>query len=436
MMATRAAPRARSGGRLLTLARIGWLLTLFVLLVIFIAGLPHRFNELSTACSEEPCVLQSLSPQEEKILQEMGLSLELYAGFQAGLETLLAIAYILLAGLIFWRRRDDWLGILLAYMLVFFGLNFIVEADSSLVAVYPNLAPLHDLLTPLGGLLLVLLFYLFPDGQWVPRWTRLLALLPVAAAAIDPILQNYGYSVASGQSSPLIPVGLLVCLIAGVYAQIYRYRSVSTPMQRQQTKWVMYSLVLLFLSFLIWFILVEFLPLSAGVSRLAFNTVIYVLLAAIILFFPISVVFSILRYRLWDIDIIIRRTLLYGALTAVLLTVYFVTVIVLQSVITAVTGQRSTVVIVLSTLLIAALFAPLRRRLQTIIDRRFYRRRYDAAQTLALFAQTARDEVDLDELIAELLRVVQQTMQPELLSIWLIDANAETPRGNGAEDLL
>jgi hypothetical protein len=387
-------------------------------------------------CQGEGCVLQALSPHEAAILQEMGLSLEIYAAYQAVLETLLAMAYILLAGLIFWRRSKDWLGILLAYMFLFFGLNFIVEADSSLIAVYPDLRPLHELLTPLGTVLFVLLFYLFPDGQWAPRWTRLAALFLVAVAIIDPILRALGFSVTSGQTSPFMPIATLACLVAGVYAQIYRYRSVSNPTQRQQTKWVIFSLAVLVLAILAWYTLVEFLPLPAGLPRLAFNTIIYLVLAVIIVFFPLAVVFSILRYRLWDIDIIIRRTLLYGALTAVLLFIYFGTVIVLQGAVTAVTGQQSSVVIVLSTLLIAALFAPFRRRLQTIIDRRFYRRRYDAAQTLAQFAQTARDEVDLDELTSELLRAVEEAMQPEQLSMWLTEANAKTPRSKDAEESL
>jgi hypothetical protein len=134
---------------------------------------------------------------------------------------------------------------------------------------------------------------------------------------------------------------------------------------------------------------------------------------------PISVGVAILRYRLFDIDIIIRKTVQYGVLTAVLGLVYYGSILLLQGLFTRVTGQESAVALVLSTLLVAALFNPLRQRVQAFIDRRFYRQKYDAQQVLAQFAQTARDEVDMEALQTELLRVVQETMQPQTITLWL-----------------
>jgi hypothetical protein len=135
---------------------------------------------------------------------------------------------------------------------------------------------------------------------------------------------------------------------------------------------------------------------------------------------PVSLAIAITRYRLWDIDVIIRRTLIYSTLTAVLALAYFGSIVSLQSILSAVTGEsRNALATVLSTLAIAALFGPVRSRVQAAIDRRFYRRKYDAARTLAAFGAQARDVVELEQLSGQLLRAVEETMQPVHASLWL-----------------
>ncbi|MGQ0604499.1 MAG: hypothetical protein ACT4QE_22695, partial [Anaerolineales bacterium] len=134
---------------------------------------------------------------------------------------------------------------------------------------------------------------------------------------------------------------------------------------------------------------------------------------------PITVMFSILQFRLWDIDILIRRTLQYSVLSGLLALIYFGLVVVLQNLLSAVGSQQSEFVTVASTLTIAALFFPLRKRIQNFIDRRFYRQKYDAQRVLAEFAATCRDETDLDKLTTRLAEVVDDTLQPERVSVWL-----------------
>ena len=134
---------------------------------------------------------------------------------------------------------------------------------------------------------------------------------------------------------------------------------------------------------------------------------------------PLSLSIAVLRYRLYDIDLLINRTLVYGSLTATLVVLYFGGIVVLQRVFLLLTGEQSTLAVVASTLLIAALFNPLRRRIQGFIDRRFYRRKYDARKTLEAFSAKLRDETDLEALNIDLVGVVRETMQPAHVSVWL-----------------
>ena len=143
---------------------------------------------------------------------------------------------------------------------------------------------------------------------------------------------------------------------------------------------------------------------------------------AICPFVPIALTIAVMRYRLFDIDLIIHRTLVYGALTAALAVVYFAGVTLAQALFRALTGQESQFAVVVSTLAIAALFQPLRRRIQAGIDRRFYRRKYDARQALAAFSATARDEVDLEALSRAMVSLVSETIQPAHISLWLSEA--------------
>jgi hypothetical protein len=188
---------------------------------------------------------------------------------------------------------------------------------------------------------------------------------------------------------------------------VLRYRR-AAGVERKQIKWLLYA-ISLFGIFYIPYMLFQ----SWGEQ--IWGLFINLWLIAI----PLAIGIAILRYRLFDIDLIIRKTLQYTLLTGLLALVYFGSVILLQSLVENLTGEQSPLVIVLSTLVIAALFNPLRSRIQDFIDRRFFRKKYNAEQALAQFAATARDEVDMDKLTAALLRVVEESVQPEKVSMWM-----------------
>jgi hypothetical protein len=210
-------------------------------------------------------------------------------------------------------------------------------------------------------------------------------------------------------------IGLMTVLLGSVASLIVRYRRAQQK-ERQQIKWLLYAGALFVVVYASLFFDDRDNP------KVTWNDIAFFLS---ILAMPVAITIAILRYQLFDIDFIIRKTASYAVLTALLAMVYFGSVVLMQTVVGRTTGEQSPLIIVLSTLLIAALFTTLRRRVQTVIDRRFYRGKYDAQRELDRFARTARDEVALDALERELLRVVQETMQPDSASIWLKPADID-----------
>jgi hypothetical protein len=263
--------------------------------------------------------------------------------------------------------------------------------------------------------LIVFLLLLFPTGRlpssrWRPfAW----ASVGVISAAV---IWSSAISPDVGFNAPPSPVQLSVLLLGGVAAaSLVVGRRNARGVERQQIKWLLYVGPLFFIAaglhigfYYFW--------LSEGSWGLWAS---YLLVIVGGLSGPVAIGVAILRYRLYEIDLLINRTLVYGSLTATLIVLYFGGIVVLQRVFVSLTGQRSTLAVVASTLLIAALFTPLRRRIQSFIDRRFYRRKYDARKTLEAFSAQLRDETDLDALSDDLVGVVRETMQPAHISLWL-----------------
>jgi hypothetical protein len=291
---------------------------------------------------------------------------------------------------------------------------------------------------PPVGLLSIYLILFFPDGRLPSRrWRPLawfsgavMALVSLAIAlAPGPLPDLGGVRNPFGlegypwiaDATNVIPALLPLCTLASALSLVLRYRR-SGSEQREQIKWIAFAGSFVGLMSLITVVSTlifapEF-PDSTGTQPLWLG----VLQDVELLSFagiPVAVGIAVLRYRLYDIDVIINRTLVYGSLTATLIALYFGGIVVLQRLFVLLTGQQSTLAVVASTLLIAALFNPLRRRIQSFIDRRFYRRKYDARKTLEAFTAKLRDETDFDALNAELVGVVNETIQPAHVSLWL-----------------
>jgi hypothetical protein len=268
----------------------------------------------------------------------------------------------------------------------------------------------------------------FPDGRFVPRWTRWLWAISVISSGVQVFWPSAPFQLLLGT------VSFAVLAVSVVAVQIYRYVRVSTPVERQQTKWVVIGFTVALPGALLATELTRSFPGPfSGVPQLYW--IVFGVLYLSPLLIPLSFGLAILRYRLWDVDVLINKALVYGLLTGLLGALYAGLIIGLESLAGAVTGTtgQQPVALVISTLAIAALFQPVRKRIQNLIDRRFYRKKYDAEKTLAVFSATLRNEVDLEQIREQLLAVVQETMQLAHVSLWLRPPEAPQTRQNPAE---
>jgi hypothetical protein len=409
-------------GRRLVMGQILWLTVAAFGLGVLAASIAPSFHQLQTGCNVSPCTSSQLTSAQAQTLQTtLGLSLGAYAVWALSLSVASALCWVGV-GAFLWRKLGQVVPLLAALQLITQGiLSSNAFAINGLVDV---LAQAHSpwqvpalFLEVANQILLVFVLALFPTGRFVSRWMRWATVLWTAFN----LLYFLGHISSLVQSflPPFIPVYLGVIFLLAI-AQVYRYLRVSTGVERQQTKWVLFGIITLNgVQLVLWLPEVAAAPLRQPDSLYGPLAGQVVILGY--LFVPVCVAIAILRARLWDIDTLINKALVYGLLTSLLAAIYAGLIIGLESLIGAITGQvaNNPLILVISTLAIAALFQPLRKGLQSLIDRRFYRKKYDTEKTLAAFSATLRNQVDLEQVNERLLAVVQETMQPEHVSLWL-----------------
>jgi hypothetical protein len=369
----------------------------------------------------------------------------------------LFLAFPLVGALIASRRPKNAVGWLCLAVGLLWALSGVFDYYSYYGAATPGSVPFPVVMAgisdwiwvPAVGLLGTYVLLLFPDGRLPSRKWRPLAWLSGAVI----LLLSFGVMLAPGPldnlggvrnpfgiegadwltagAYALLPL-LPLCMLASALSLVLRYRH-SGGEERQQIKWIAFAasvvVVVYAIAMIASFVFPEESWTTAG-SVWWLNLLTYAVLSSFTLV-PIAVGIAVLKYRLYEIDIIINRALVYGSLTAMLVALYLGGVVLLQRLFVLLTGERSTLAVVASTLLIAALFTPLRRRIQRFIDRSFYRRKYDAAKTLERFSMKLRDETDLEALSDDLVGVVRETMQPAHVSLWLRPEMAQ--KGKQAE---
>jgi hypothetical protein len=394
------------------LVRAAWLALTGLSLVLYVAGLPEYGRFLQAPCRAAVCDVGQLTPETLFALEHLGVSAAAYSLVYVSLNLVLVTISVVIAAVIFLRRPNDWAAWTTSLLLI-------TLPTGNVLQVLPSVHPAWTLPVQFIGWFtatdLGLAFYTFPDGRFVPRWTRLL----IVGWALLMVFDNFSPRFSELAAGSILFGVLSASFIASLaVAQVIRYRRASTPTQRQQTKWVVAGTVLGFGLFVAYVVSRGIVPSLNAPDSLysAFSLFVQNISQLII---ALSIGFAVLRYRLWDIDLLINRVLVYGLLTAALTAVYFGGILIFQNLLRFLSGSDSPLATVASTLLLAALFRPLRARIQAGIDRRFYRRKYNATQVAAAFAARIRDEVDLDRSTEVLMAVVADTLAPSGVWLWL-----------------
>ncbi len=407
----------RLRGKALLMARIVWIALVIMNLVSFVAGIPGLFAAAEQVCPQG-C---SFVPQQQKALADIGISMQAYATIVVALAIVIALVSLAMGVLVFWRRPDEWMALIVALFLA-------VTPSGNISALSPSsgLSATTFTVTLLLSLPLRAVYYgavlIFPSGRFVPRWSWILLVAWIVFIVVFNTL---------GNTVEILALGYLVLYVGAIACQVYRFRYVSNAVQRQQTKLVVFGFIASLLANQI-FWQTNSLP---SLQPTIYGPVTLLCYLVTLLALPLCFFLAIQRYRLYEIDVLIRRTLIYGSLTIMLALVYLGGVIGLQTLLNVFARSRggadfSPPVVVLTTLLIAALFQPLRARIQRAVDRRFYRSKYDARHAIEQFGASLRQQVDLPALTSQLVAVVQETMQPADISLWLADKSSPPSAGD------
>lgn len=416
--------------------RVGWSILAIFTIGLYLFALPYEYSLYS-----------QITSGIEVSFGQVGFFLNLYAGYLIIIQTITVAVFMITAFVIFWSRSDNRMAVLVSTGLLTFG-AMAFPTLNSLVTNYPQIQIPVLIVQAIGLGSSLLVFYLFPDGHFTPRWTRALAYIWVAwtfawiilpttleinpeewpffIQVLFPILMRVEPEriVEIYNSIRLYSMGIVLFIWfgSGIYAQIFRYKHVSTTPQRQQTKWVVFGLS----AAVVGYLLINLLFGSPSDIRADnFNLIISLarttLLSICYILVPLTLAISILRFQLWDVDFLINQTLVYVALTTLVGAFYVGNVILLQAIFRALTGEASDIAIVISTLIIAALFQPFRKRLQAFIDRLFFREKIDFRQAFTDFSLEIRTIIDLTELLKVLLERVTNLLHIQHGAVYLYE---------------
>ena len=396
---------------LIRVLHAGWPPVTAAALALSILAIPPGFAQLRVPCLTV-CTNSRATPQVASAMADAGYSMDVYAVYIIALCLLVLATCLIVGGLLYHARARSPLTLTGAY-----GLALFPYASTPLAGFLRDdalLGPFVAALQVAGVATAMWFFVTFPDGRFVPRWTRWV-LFSYLAITIPRRL-----GLLSGPASGIEGAAFGVMFFVLLASWAYRYRSDVNPQHRRQMRWAIFGFIASVAGFLL---ALGFgglsgsgviTPDAAPLALLASFGAVYLSLASI----PVWLAIAVLRHRLYDIDLLIKRTVVYGATSAAIATTFFLGTVALQAVLRPLMSG-SELAIAASTLVSFVVFQPIRGRIQVAVDQRFDRSRYDAARTVDGFAERLRDEVDLDQVRADLLSSVQQTMAPAHTSLWL-----------------
>ena len=401
----------RLHGGWLILARVVWLVVLVLAMGIFVARIPFNIADLHIICTDAACRnMGRLTLAQVRELHHLGLSPDFYALFQTALSLIFEAGYVATGVLIFWRRSDDRMALITSLTLVTFGNTF---SSNPVTPLPPLLHALSLWIAFFGSICVGLFFYLFPTGRFTPRWVGFLALTWIVLwGFVNLVLASF-----------FQPAGLATLLFFGLLAsvvvvQVYRYRRVSTPVQRQQTKWVVFGLS----GALVGFLVVVIVEMNLPLSIIAYM-VMGVLLFSSLLLIPLSIGIAILRSHLWDIDLIIKRTFVYGMLTASIVGIYVLVVGYLGALFR--TGGNLPISLIAAGL-IAVLFQPLRELPQRSANRLLYGQRDEPYTVITGLSKLLEATLASDAVLPTIVETVAQALKLPYTAILLQQDDAFT----------
>jgi signal transduction histidine kinase len=382
----------------------------------FAAGVPSEFAVFSTVC-QSVCTGGQLNQAGLHALRELGLTLDFYAAYAVVLDPAFAAAYAAVAAAIFWRKPADPMALLASFALLTFGTANFPDTMSALAAEHPSLWWPVAFLNFVGAATFSLFLYLFPDGRFVPRWTRWVALAWIAWQVPKYWFPGWAASDLNSWPGWLAVAVWTVALGTVVYAQAYRYQRVSDAARRRQIKWVVFGIsaaVLVFLGMAT--ALSAFAPTPTSPGALRAILIGYAIVYAGMLLIPLSIGVAILRQHLWDIDLIINRALVYGALTASVVLLYVLVVGGLGEILRV---RGNLIVSLLATGLAAVLFQPLRYRLQRGVNRLMYGERDEPYEVLSRLGSRLESTLAPDAVLPAVAKTVKEALKLPYVEVQL-----------------